>query len=468
MNKTSISWVVNPDGSPGYSWNCFGELSDLIRRRKPSGIFIAGDIALMSNERIASLFGVMAACPQHTFYVLTKRAKRMREWFAEPGIAERVDLFKHVALAGKIGEVFAPERSSAIHGFPDYSITNKGRVLSLNGSEACLYCGMAMGDGLAKKKFCSHACASKAHYEKGMGRWSEPVSAGREMSFDESGDLGHCRVMLYRGSDPERKLVHRLVLEEFDRPARNGEQCCHIDSVPTNNALWNLRWGSPGDNHQDKKRNGTARSWSKLSPEQVEELRRRAAGGESSESLGCLFGISGTQAQNIIARRQWNWETGPKWPLLNVMVGVTVENQAAADERIPELLQTPAACRFLSCEPILEELDLQHWIKCACSEIWPNEGHPPDCPTKKLNWVIVGGESGPNARPCHVEWIRSIVRQCREAGVACWVKQLGSDAWTGDPNDPSEDKIETSDRAGGNMAGCPSDLRIRQLPKVET
>ena len=103
--------------------------------------------------------------------------------------------------------------------------------------------------------------------------------------------------------------------------------------------------------------------------------------------------------------------TGPAWPLPNVWLGASVEDQARADERIPNLLRCPAAVRFLSCEPLLGELDIGRWL---CDNVY-------------LNWVIVGGESGPNARPCDVAWIRSIVRQCREAGVTCFVKQLG--AW---------------------------------------
>lgn len=96
------------------------------------------------------------------------------------------------------------------------------------------------------------------------------------------------------------------------------------------------------------------------------------------------------------------------WPLPNVWLGVSVEDQRWADQRIPLLLETPAAVRFLSCEPLLGPLCLDHW-----------QG------TNSLDWVIVGGESGPQARPMAVEWARSIRDQCVEANVAFFFKQWG-------------------------------------------
>jgi protein gp37 len=95
-----------------------------------------------------------------------------------------------------------------------------------------------------------------------------------------------------------------------------------------------------------------------------------------------------------------------EWPLPNLHLGVTVENQQTAGNRIPILRKTPAALRFLSCEPLLEPIDLGDLTG--------------------IDWVIVGGESGPRSRPCDIRWIESIVSQCKAQGVAVWVKQLGS------------------------------------------
>jgi len=125
-----------------------------------------------------------------------------------------------------------------------------------------------------------------------------------------------------------------------------------------------------------------------------------------------------------------------QWPLPNVWLGVSVEDQATADERIPLLRGTPAAHRWLSIEPELEAVDLSPWLNvhkfadggygplltvryALCGDGLLTEGqHHSD-----LDWVVVGGESGPRHRPCEVSWIADIVRQCQAAGVACYVKQ---------------------------------------------
>ncbi|QQE79511.1 DUF5131 family protein [Alicyclobacillus sp. SO9] len=136
------------------------------------------------------------------------------------------------------------------------------------------------------------------------------------------------------------------------------------------------------------------------------------------------------------------------WPLPNVWLGVSVENQQAADERIPMLLQTPAAVRFLSCEPLLGPIDLncitlggeitgngkrkivwdalngwEHQFSTERTSEIPNlsssKSHP------DVDWVIAGGESGPGARLMHPEWVRSLRDQCMQADVPFFFKQWG-------------------------------------------
>ncbi len=154
------------------------------------------------------------------------------------------------------------------------------------------------------------------------------------------------------------------------------------------------------------------------------------------------------------------------WPLPNVWPGVTVENQAAADERIPLLLQTPAAVRFVSCEPLLEHVSFS-WLNPRI-KVGRND-HLDGL--RALDWVIVGGESGPGARPCHVNWIRSIRDQCRRAGVACFIKQLGSKP-LGPRVDGHPDAVlgewPLKSRAGADPAEWPADLRVREYPKERT
>ena len=102
-------------------------------------------------------------------------------------------------------------------------------------------------------------------------------------------------------------------------------------------------------------------------------------------------------------------------PLQNIWIGVSCENQQTAEERIPALLQTPALKRVVSIEPMLGEIDISCFL---------NAWHECSYNVEKIDCVIVGCESGPKRRPCKVEWIESIVDQCKTASVPCYVKQM--------------------------------------------
>jgi protein gp37 len=112
---------------------------------------------------------------------------------------------------------------------------------------------------------------------------------------------------------------------------------------------------------------------------------------------------SPTYVDGVVAR-----EVGERpWPLPNVWLGASVEDQRWAGVRVPALLGTPAAVRFVSCEPLLGPVDLSAWLELG------------------LHWVIVGGESGPGARPTHPGWARGLRDQCLAAGVPFFFKQWG-------------------------------------------
>jgi protein gp37 len=103
------------------------------------------------------------------------------------------------------------------------------------------------------------------------------------------------------------------------------------------------------------------------------------------------------------------------WPLPNVWLGVTAENQKEADRRIPLLLETPAAVRWIAAEPLLERLDLEigTWLSNAAGG------------GAKLDWVVAGGEIGAEAQPCHPDWARSLRDQCAKSGAAFFWRQWG-------------------------------------------
>jgi protein gp37 len=141
------------------------------------------------------------------------------------------------------------------------------------------------------------------------------------------------------------------------------------------------------------------------------------------------------------------WAMVKQWPLPNVWLGVSVEDQAAT-RRIADLRATPAAVRFVSCEPLLSyvDLDLIRYYEADCRNCSgiPSPAHLPSCGVEPgegwgIDWVIVGGESGPGARPMHPNWARGLRDQCQEAGVAFHFKQRGEWTW----NEPGQFRLPT-------------------------
>lgn len=134
----------------------------------------------------------------------------------------------------------------------------------------------------------------------------------------------------------------------------------------------------------------------------------------------------------------------------NVWLGVTVENQREADRRLPYMKCLTPYNRFLSVEPLLEPVTLK---------------------LENVDWVIVGGESGPKARPCDPEWIWGIVNQCRGAGIPCFVKQLGTawarttaERWRDEPDDNPHSWQRIAGNKGQWALAWPEYLQVREWP----
>ena len=149
-----------------------------------------------------------------------------------------------------------------------------------------------------------------------------------------------------------------------------------------------------------------------------------------------------------------------RWPLPNVWIGVSVENQEQADARIPHLLNVPAAVRFLSCEPLLGPVTLHPGILGCVGHLAETFGNP------LIHWVIVGGESGHGARIFDCAHARKIVEQCQVAGVAVFVKQLGACAI--DQDNDGIAPLVLRNRKGGDPAEWPTDLRVREYPEARS
>lgn len=189
------------------------------------------------------------------------------------------------------------------------------------------------------------------------------------------------------------------------------------------------------------------------------------------------------------------------WPIPNVWLGVSVEDQKTADERIPLLLQTPAAVRWISAEPLLGPINLSGDYLTAILGKYPFKHYsgPRTSVARMLDWVVVGGESGPKARGLDLSWARSVVRQCAAASIPVFVKQLGAhpferkpaegpqgvraalaniekphpqrlwfrDGWTliskGEVSEWIK-AIKLTDKKGGDINEWPVDLQVREFP----
>lgn len=178
--------------------------------------------------------------------------------------------------------------------------------------------------------------------------------------------------------------------------------------------------------------------------------------------------------------RRWVKAHQPE-PLPNVWLGVTAEDQRNADERIPLLLETPAAIRWVSYEPALGPVDFTRierrgrFIDALSGDMWAWAGQWAQARLREvyaaapsaLDWIVVGGESGPDARPFHIEWAAETVRQCKAAGVACFVKQIGARPSVFDPNPMNPERAEWKprDSHGSDMEEWPEDIRVRSYPQ---
>jgi len=219
-----------------------------------------------------------------------------------------------------------------------------------------------------------------------------------------------------------------------------------------------------------------------------------------------LANAAGRIADTIIAMRRARGDTGsivplphitpgkPWWPLPNVWPGVSVEDQPTANERIPRLLDTPAARRWVSYEPALGGVDFEPWLAWPDNRSRPGTGEPfgclqcdapcDACPDRKavyredigprgtdgcpewvicdritLDWIVMGGESGPGARPMHPEWARKTRDDCAAAGVpflfkqwGAWAPNVGAVDWCEIDDDPEISRIDHREWRNGRWS----------------
>jgi protein gp37 len=151
--------------------------------------------------------------------------------------------------------------------------------------------------------------------------------------------------------------------------------------------------------------------------------------------------------------------SGWRWPLPNVHLGISAENQKWADIRVPALLATPAAVRWISAEPLLGSINLSLWLgdgDGVSTEPGERGLRGGLAGRQSISWLVAGGESGPQARPCELAWLRQLRDQCAETGTPFFCKQLGRTLG-----------LELAAGAkGGDWDAWPADLRVREFPRA--
>jgi protein gp37 len=191
-----------------------------------------------------------------------------------------------------------------------------------------------------------------------------------------------------------------------------------------------------------------------------ERMRAYVSAPGRREAVECAA-LQGVGLSNRLDPSAW-----VPWPLRNVWLGISAENQEAFDERVRWLVQMPAALRFVSAEPLLGPLDIDTRRLFSTEEAF--------APPPNLGWVICGGESGPGARPCDVSWLRSIVEQCRESHLVPFVKQLGARPYDSAARLGDDECVDSMvarmrdcvrDRKGADPSEWPEDLRVQEMPK---
>jgi protein gp37 len=227
------------------------------------------------------------------------------------------------------------------------------------------------------------------------------------------------------------------------------------------------------------KRDARMRQWFAWLEGRMQKIRERTPGA-SEEACYAEALIEAASTVPGLPDMRGVLRSLPRWPLPNVWLGVSVESQEYAEERLTELLGCPAAIRFVSYEPALGPVKFKPWLRGVCPQCsapWelqdkketlcgPCGGFVPQGP-RRLDWIIVGGESGPGSRPFDVEWARSVVSECKEEGVACFVKQLGRKPMGHSAGAMHEEvPLLLVSRKGNDMDEWPTDLRVRQFPAV--
>jgi len=358
------------------------EIEKPLRWRKPRTVFISsmGD-AFHDNTQAKWMDRIMAVayrCPQHQFVVLTKREGNMRDYMVDRQAGYRVqqciDSLDVDSRASLQKEEWIPLLDSDLSGNDQepnwrYEVSSFGRI--------------------------------RSH----VGR-NPKILRPRNVK-------GYNSVSLRVQGKTFQHRIANLVLCAFVSVPLEGEEARHVNGNKDDDRLANLVWGTRKENMADAARHGSAGAAMKrdaiFTDMEVVRIRELRCKGATLDELVAIFGTT-RQRMSKICRGEAYKDAELEWPPPNLALGVSCSTQEELDRRVPVLYDTPAVCRFVSLEPLLEKVTLR---------IWTEHEFPP------LDGIILGGETGPGARPMHPDWVRGARDQCEAAGVPFFLKGHG-------------------------------------------
>jgi len=381
------------------------KLMEPLKWKKPQRVFIGSMTDLFHKEVpddfLDKIFAVMTLCTQHTFLILTKRPERMQSYLSDIErpfhIQKLIDRIHVDFMASSVEEEWRV--ISGYKGF--YGVSNRGRVRRVDNNTK----GRRNPEGILSLR----------------------TTRG-----------GHYAVCLSLKAQIRQFRVGRLMLEAFTGPPPfPNAEARHRNGNPKDNRIENLCWGSKKDNMADASRHGTAGVWmksrAKFTSEQITNIRKLRAKGLNLDGIALLFGTHKKHISAICVGNKYKSPSIP-WPLPNLYLGVSIEDQETANKRIPILLDTIVAKRFVSVEPMLGPVNLNHVQFNVHTVMSVLEGcgyssrsyaqSLPNAYCDKLDWVICGCETGLKARPMDIEWARSLRAQCKSAEVPFFMKKV--------------------------------------------
>lgn len=388
--------------------------------KKPKRIFVnsMGDLFHedVPFEFIDRVFAVISIANNHRYQLLTKRPQRMLEYLS-------------TAFDRVFSLVYSVNYEQRRETAEIKPVRNRNQWKNLEDRQTTREGGEARGGLLSR-------CQSKP-----LSEGARRIPNERRLSFGD-GDY-----QWNKNSDGGTPSC-------MDRETRN-----HPGEINNQSQEWHKRRQSPGKSRTSNIQRTTA-TCPRCSEGKTSPSNREQASQNPSLRSGCDRNASTTHGWYHGERhcknvrhdtkgdkrnsQQENLETHLEWPLPNVWLGVTAENQETADERIPILFECPAAVRFVSVEPCIGPIDftnLYHKTSFSYYQVLKTIDRPGGRPA--LDWIVVGAETGPGARPMDPKWARNIRDQCKAANVPFFMKKM----------------------SGGKRP--PEDLMIREFPQTQ-